>query len=147
MTPDGISTEDWGRVHDLALAIVGAADEPETYEAHRQELCVLLNELEERYGLRPSILATRADYTAEPGEAGPLLEQAYALAVASGDCRNALYAACSLVDFSLAELRSVHDAQRWLAAALRHTEECGDDSDRRECTRLQAALARAIRPI
>jgi hypothetical protein len=61
-TSDGMSGEDWDLVHELALEIANAEDGSPEEELSRNRLLRYLDELEERYGRRPSILATRADY-------------------------------------------------------------------------------------
>ena len=80
MTPDGISTEDWDRVHVAAVDIVNAsAVEDDVLCAHHtQRLLDILDELELTYGRIPSILDTRADYTDDPSEAIALYEEALA---------------------------------------------------------------------
>jgi hypothetical protein len=80
MTPDGISTEEWDRVHAAAVDIVNAsAIEDEFLCAHHtQRLLDILDELEVTYGRIPSILDTRADYTDDPSVAIALYEEALA---------------------------------------------------------------------
>jgi len=80
MTTDGISTEEWDRVHASAVDIVNAsAVEDEVLRAHHtQRLLDILDELEATYGRIPSILDTRADYTEDPSVAIALYEEALA---------------------------------------------------------------------
>jgi hypothetical protein len=63
-TPDGITTEDWDRVHDLALEVVNLSAEGDEAgsDAAKIQLRELLDDLQEKYGPLPSLLATRADY-------------------------------------------------------------------------------------
>lgn len=81
MTPDGISTEEWDRVHVVAVDIVNAsAMEDDVLCAHHTErLLDILDGLEAIYGKIPSILDTRADYTDDPTVAIALYEEALAL--------------------------------------------------------------------
>ena len=89
-TPDGISSEDWDRVHELAIDVVNA-EEGEEEDLCRSRLLEYLDELEAQYGARPSILATRADYLVNdvPGRLA-LFNRAYALAAEVDDVRNQL---------------------------------------------------------
>jgi len=82
MTPDGISTDDWDRVHEAAIEIVNAsAIEDDVLCAHHTErLFDILSELEGRYGRIPGILATRADFADDPTMAIALHEEAVSVA-------------------------------------------------------------------
>lgn len=73
-TSDGISSEDWDKVHELAVEIVNAGDAQS--EVHRSQLLIYLDQLEKKYGELPSILATRADYVAELKHKEALLKRA-----------------------------------------------------------------------
>jgi hypothetical protein len=139
VTPDGIRDEDWDRVHELAVEIVNAGEGDEGDEC-TAELMSYLDRLEEKYGLLPSIVATRADYVAEPRESLALLEHAYELARERQDRKNMLYVASSLVSLQIDGFRNAEEAQKWLNAlgeALKYT---GDDSDIREHEKLTRAL-------
>lgn len=87
-TPDGISTQDWDMVHELAVDIVNTNGDEQ--ENSRVRLLNFLDELEEKYGELPSILATRADYTADLRRKEQLLIRAYVLAGARHDSLNEL---------------------------------------------------------
>lgn len=80
MTRDGISTEEWDRVHAVAVDIVNSsAIEDDVLCAHHTErLFDILDGLEAIYGRIPSILDTRADYTDDPAVAIALYEEALA---------------------------------------------------------------------
>ena len=80
MTPDGISTEEWDRVHAAAVDIVNATvvEDDVLCAHHTQRLLDILDELEVTYGRIPSILDTRADYTDDPSVAISLYEEALA---------------------------------------------------------------------
>lgn len=81
MTRDGISTEEWDRVHAVAVDIVNAsAIEDDVLCAHHTErLFDILDGLEVIYGRIPSILDTRADFTDDPTVAIALYEEALAV--------------------------------------------------------------------
>ncbi len=65
MTPDGIPTTEWDRVHELAVEIANASvrDDDTVSESGTEELLCYLGELRTRYGDLPSILGTLGDYT------------------------------------------------------------------------------------
>jgi hypothetical protein len=88
MTSDGISSEDWEEVHELALAVANASDDEDG--PHRERLFACLHKLISKYGELPSILATRADYVDDPTEFERLFLRAFDLALARGDQSNVL---------------------------------------------------------
>lgn len=115
-TSDGISTEDWDRVTELAFEVwkhLGDAEKDRRY----QDLFDFLDSLEARYGSVPSILATRADFTSphEVRNKEELLVRAYALAIERADGLNALQIAHSLADLYLGMLQEPLEGRRWLA--------------------------------
>ena len=139
MTPDGISDKDWDRVHELAVEIVNAG-EGEEGAGYTAQLLAYLDQLEQKYGLLPSLLATRADYVAEARESLALLERAYQLARERQDHKNLVYITSSLASIHIEHFRNVEQAQKWLAAfgeALKHA---GAESDIREHEELTGAL-------
>jgi hypothetical protein len=141
MTSDGISADDWDRVHGLALDVVNTDDGDES-DASTERLLAYLDDLEAKYGPLPSILATRADYVSEPRNSEMLLEQAYETACESGDHRNMLYIASSLAELQIESFGDVPQAQRWLTAMQEALRRGGGESDIREYEELCEALAR-----
>lgn len=141
-TPDGISTEDWDVVHELTVDLVNA-EEGLNEEECRHRLLQYLDELEEKYGARPSILATRADFIVDdvPGRL-QLFNRAYALAAEAGDARNQLHVAASLAELYVEELGDIDSGSMWLSRANDHVERVGNDVDRREYVRVRDALER-----
>jgi len=63
MTSDGIADADWDRVHELVVDVVNASvSEDKAAEVRaRASLFMLLDQLDDKYGPKPSLLATRAD--------------------------------------------------------------------------------------
>jgi hypothetical protein len=112
-TPDGILSEDWDHVHELALAIVNAAPGAEK-ERERQRLFDCLDELGTKYGERPSLLATRADYQSDRRAAERLFRRAYQLAQDSADVTNRLFVAHSLASLFIEDLRYADEGATWL---------------------------------
>jgi hypothetical protein len=126
MTSDGIATEDWDRVHELALEIVDASAEGE--EATSDEAAVrlreLLDEFQEKYGPLPSLLATRADYISDgPEERDYWLTAAYEQAQKLGDLKNLVTIAASLATLHVEDLRDSIIGEQWLTK-LRSTFGC-----------------------
>lgn len=78
MTPDGISDDDWHRVHHAACDIVNAsaAGDEALSEHHHERLFEIIGELEALYGRLPSLLGTRADFMDDDSAAIPLLQEA-----------------------------------------------------------------------
>ena len=70
MTPDGISADDWRRVHELAVEVVNlsADDDGTASDEAAERLLDVLDDLQRKYGPLPSILATRADYVASSAD-------------------------------------------------------------------------------
>lgn len=118
-TPDGISSLDWDVVRDLVMAVL-AATTSEQRSASVGRLFAFLDELEGRYGPRPSILATRADFLADDYRRVLMLEEAYSLAAVRSDHANMLFIAHSLTEFYLDDPPHPPNAQKWLAHMARH---------------------------
>jgi hypothetical protein len=141
-TSDGISTSDWDLVHQLSVDLVNA-EEGEDEEHCRQKLFEYLDELEDKYGSRPSILATRADFIADDVPRRlDLFSQAYALAAEAGDTHNQLHVASSLAELCIDELHDIEAATMWLGRAKDHTDRVGNEVLRREYERVKRALER-----
>jgi hypothetical protein len=138
VTPDGIATEDWDRVHELAADIVNAsaAEDEAAGAAVSGRLLEWLEELLRRYGPLPSILATRADYVGSNAEREYLLLAAYEQAEQRGDRRNLAWVASSLAGLYVEELRDVAEGQRWLGRLARHVQACPEANEADELARL-----------
>ena len=77
-----ICRQDWERVVEKAAQITNATEtggDP-MYEVHLEAMMTLLDELEAKYGPKPAILATRADYSHEFSQKRTLFKQALDLA-------------------------------------------------------------------
>ena len=117
-TSDGISSQDWDVIHELAVDVVNASDNEKA--AYSKRLMDYLDTLELKYGPLPSILATRADYLPkdEPARRNLLL-RAYQSAQASGDFQNQLLVAQSLAELHLEKVE-LFDANDWLERMRSH---------------------------
>src|SRR4029077_6671165 len=125
-TPDGISGEDWDKVHELAVEIINA-DDVES-EVRRSQLLSYLDQLEKKYGELPSILATRADYVEELGAKEELLTRAYMLASTFQDAGNQLDVAHSLAELYIEKFQDTTEGKIWLdrfGKQLEQTKEMG----------------------
>ena len=131
MTSDGISDEDWNDVHELAVEIVNhsAVDDHAAEARARALLMERLDRLDQKYGKRPSLLATRADYVESPNERERLLLSAFSEAERIKDSGNRMLVAESLASLYLEELHNLDEGARWLGV-WRH--ELGDDPERRD---------------
>jgi hypothetical protein len=142
MTPDGISDADWTRIRDLAAAAVEASSGDDALRGRQRlgELFSLLDALEAQYGRRASLLATRADFTADEGEKLGLLEEAYAIAGESGDVENAVWIADALASLHIDDRRDPIEGGRWLEAYSEALTAAGDDVDIRPFQALKERL-------
>lgn len=119
-TADGIEDNDWEHVKELAARLCDAAEGSEQETISFSELFEYLDELENKYGPLPSILATRGDFVDDYEKKESLLSRAYAAAVAIGDRKNALYIAHSMTALYMDELVSLEEARQWLDRLDRH---------------------------
>jgi hypothetical protein len=133
-TPDGISTEDWDVVHELAVNLVNTDEERS--EECRARLLRYLDKLEEKYGELPSILATRADYVDDLNAREQLLTRAYSLAENRRDGRNALYLAHSLAELYVEEFKNGSEGRKWLERLRQRLVEVDDSWFAEEYERL-----------
>lgn len=115
-TPDGISTEEWNHVEDLAAALVRAPKGAAKSESLLR-LLTYLSELQKKYGPLPSILATRADFIDNPPAQEELLQRAYSAALARQDWVNVIDAADSLADLYLESHDGSQQGREWVAQA------------------------------
>jgi hypothetical protein len=140
MTSDGISDSDWEVVSNLARDVVESVERPEEHEGAERRLLMFLEELEQKYGKRPSILATRADYVEDVRERVTLLDEAYELATAMNDSLNCTLIASSLAQLFIEEMQDKKSGRIW----VNELGEClalhWDDGEHREYLRLTAEL-------
>jgi len=99
-----------------------------------------LDALEVKYGLLPSILATRGDFTEDPSEKNRLLLRAYGLADNRDDAHNALYIAHSLAHLWIETLNDAAEGRRWLECMSRYLLRVDDGSFTKEYRRLRDLL-------
>src|SRR6266853_5733168 len=139
MTTDGISTEDWEVVKDFAAKIATAACADDNANSQRltEELSRYLERLETKYGKLPSIIATKADYTADLNQRVELLKQAYALAKQSDDKVNMTLTASSLAQLFVEEALDIPSAESWLALLSDALGDTWDDLEHQEFLKLQ----------
>jgi hypothetical protein len=140
-TSDGIAGADWDSIHELALDVVKNADAGELRKAARARLLAQLESLERKYGARPSILATRADYVDDPLEREDLFHEAFQLATRIADEKNLLHIAHSLTEFYL-EQRKAALAGEWLNQLRECLRRVSDSDYERDCVEFDAMLER-----
>jgi hypothetical protein len=116
MTPDGIAGADWDAVHELTLEMLNcaAAEDPSPLSRARASLMELLDRLDQKYGAKPSLLATRADFVDSSDEKERLLLAAYSEAERIADAMNRELIAHSLAQFYIDEIGSVDEGRKWL---------------------------------
>ncbi len=142
-TSDGISRDDWDVVHVLAVEIANAAmAEDSKAEAYaRSRMLDHLALLADQYGDKPSILATRADYTDTPAEQIALLEKAYTLAVEFADYPNMTFTAHSLAVVMIETLGDVEAGRESLMRLKTCLAQYSEEYEAKDYERLSALLA------
>jgi hypothetical protein len=142
MTSDGIARADWDEIHELALDIVNcSASEDQAGEARaRASLIALLDRLDNKYGSKPSLLATRADYVESPEDRERLLLAAYSEAERIADDTNRELTAHSLAQLYIEEVRSFDDGANWLGIWRDELGSKPAQHDLSELARLQTIL-------
>ncbi len=103
-------------------------------------LLALLDELDQNYGKKPSLLATRADYVESPQHREQLLREAYSESERMADGKNQELVAHSLASFYVEECRNDSEGARWLETWRRLLGVAPEQDDRNEVVRLTAAL-------
>jgi hypothetical protein len=146
-TSDGISRKDWDVVHELAVDIVNASakEDDAMVRIYKQRLFKYLDDLETKYGLLPSILDTRADFTDDSRISLNLHSQAYMLGTAYHDIRSQrsqLYIAFSIAELYVEDFQDVKEGQKWLNIVKKHLKQGSDDFDVWQYKRLMAELKR-----
>jgi hypothetical protein len=142
VTPDGITTEDWDRVHELALEVAnssGESDDVATESASRR-LLALLDALQKKYGPLPTLLATRADYVDTSEERDYWLSAAYEQARVRSDKKNLVWISSSLAALHLEDLGDPVKGAEWLARLREQLQATPDASEFEEAGRLQVIL-------
>jgi hypothetical protein len=140
-TSDGIDGDDWDRVHELALEVLGATTEQET-AACKSEMLSYLDTLEEKYGVLPSILATRADYIDDLATKESLLLRASALAEQRSDIKNTLEVTHSLAQLYIDEGLNVVKGREQLGRLKQLLDKTSDSSLMEEHERLSDRIRR-----
>lgn len=142
-TSDGIARCDWDKVGILATEIANAAiAEDAQRENHaRSRILVLLDELHSKYGERPSILATQADYVDVLPEKIALLEKSFCLARQAADAYNMLFIAHSLAQLWIEECRDAEKGRLWLSNLASCLDVCNEPYEREEYLRLLSELS------
>ena len=142
MTSDGIDGADWDRVHELAVDVVNcsAAEDHAGGARARAFLIALLDQLDEKYGPRPSLLATRADYVDSSDQREQLLLSAYAEADRIADDTNRELIADSLTHYYIEEVPNLDEGARWLGIWRSALGTELEANDQHELARLESIL-------
>ena len=125
MTSDGITSDDWQLVREIVVDIVNADSETKA-AACTSRLLAFLDDLEEKYGTLPSILATRADFIDDPAVSAVLLNDAYCLAELTNDEPNALHTSHSLAQLYVDEMSDPRNGKIWLERLRLHLDRVND---------------------
>lgn len=122
MTSDGISEEDWEKVRDLAALVANAAfhERDQDRKSSNRKLHAFLDALIMKYGHKPSLLATLADFSDDPDEQITLNLKAIKAAEDISDYRNMVLSALSLAEIYTEAKSDRAAAQKWLDYAKEH---------------------------
>jgi hypothetical protein len=144
VTPDGITTEDWDRVHDLALEVANTSGESDHVSSANATLRLRahLDALQKKYGPLPTLLATRADYVDTSEEREYWLLAAYEQASIRSDAKNLIWISSSLAALYVEDLTDPVKGAEWLARLDQYLQATPDDSESQEAIRLQVLLER-----
>lgn len=102
----------------------------------------MLDQLDDKYGPKPSLLATRADYVESPEQRELLLRAAYTEAACRDDSTNQLLVAHSLTEFFIEEVGNLEEGAMWLGTWREHLGLSPVKTDAAELARLEALLLR-----
>jgi hypothetical protein len=146
-TEDGIATEDWDRVHELAVEIVNLSAESDAAASDQasRRLVELLDDLQEKYGPLPSLLATRADYLDRFEDREYWYLAAYRLAAERGDLKNLESISESLASLYV-ENQRWQEATEWVGRLEQHLVACPDAYDAEQAVRIREQLASHAEP-
>ena len=139
MTSDGIDDPDCSVTLGLQRRVAEAAVAGDVDSQARctRALLLHLDRLERKYGTRPSLLATRADYVEDVHERIRLLERAWRIACEMGDKRNCTLIASSLAGTFIEEAGDRHKGADWLSKLEAALAECWVDEEHEEFRRLE----------
>lgn len=127
-TEDGISVADWNQVHQLAVDVVNASavsDQPRTARAQRA-MHALLRRLIVKYGELPSLLGTKADYTASLSKRISLYQRAYETALHRKSAYQAFQSAIDLARCEHERGSPTETVKCWLTRAAAIPRPVGD---------------------
>lgn len=116
-TPDGILLSDWEFVKELAAAYANAvvqSSNDEDATKLRKRMLRLLNRMSAKYGDRPSILATKADYLASDWRRADVLEKAFAAAEQMHDHHNMTWISSSLAELYVEDIPDSRKGPLWV---------------------------------
>ncbi len=142
MTTDGISKEDWDNVFNLSSGIVDATHFEEYRKVNRlyKTLFRYLDKLTLKYGEKPSILATKADYVSKASDSLVLFKRAYQLAENIGDSYNMILISSSLAELYLEKFADKENAKHWVSILEKCLEKDYDECEYAVLERIQEKL-------
>lgn len=141
MMTDRITKNEWGEITRLARQIADCVGgDARKYRALRFRMLARIDDLLDRYGTNPGVLATRADYCDNPREAVRLLRKAYRLSEQSNDNKNMVLIAGSLAELYVRTLHRYRDGKKWLRILKRKLIDYPDQDEQRTLEELTAEM-------
>ncbi len=137
-TPDGIMKIDWKEIEDLAEKI--ALGDDFLIKQYTEEILNKLNALQNKYGDKPSILATKADYINNIEQEIILLKKAYEIAQSMEDRINLTLTSSALAQRYVEIKKDAKNGRIWLNEFKACLNDCNDEFEAEEYTRLDNLL-------
>ncbi len=137
-----IHKKDWEKVTTLACNFANAVEEHNEKLScrYRNRIHKLLNNLMEKYGELPSLLATKADYTENIREKLPLLRKSYSLALKAKDHPNLTWVSSSIAEIYIDELKNLRSGRHWVSLLEKHLQFHSDDEEKNHLQKLKKQL-------
>ncbi|MBX3669934.1 MAG: hypothetical protein KF778_16150 [Rhodocyclaceae bacterium] len=138
-TPDGILLSDWESVKELAAEYANAivlSPNDKSATKLRKRMLRLLNRMSSKYGDRPSILATKADYLSSDRRRAGVLEKAFAMAKQMHDHRNMTWISSSLAELYAEDIPDPSKEMLWIDRLGKALVNCPDETEQAVYERL-----------
>ena len=116
-TSDGIPLSDWEAIKELSAKCANAVSdnfEDKKFSDLRKKMLRRLNRLSIKYGEKPSIFATKADYVISNKNRENLLKSAFYLAEKMHDYKNMTLISSSLAEFYVEDIGDLENGKKWL---------------------------------
>ncbi len=141
-TSDGISGFDWDKIRGMSADVANAAicDDQGALRKARSEILSAIKQFIVKYGEKPSLLATKADYVEDLNDRIPLLEKAYEISCDTCDVRNKTYISQSLAELYIDDMKDMQKGAFWVKNLAESLASYSEPYEAEEYIRLSSAL-------